>query len=336
MADGRWLGIHIKCDGAINASTAIALAVEAEALGFSAVTLNEDVGYDVVGILGAAGVLTQSVALGSAIMNIHTRTALQMAMGMATVDDMTRGRAMLGVSVGHHPWTDEYHGVPIGPSLARLREYVEFIRHAWSGERFSFDGTYIKGIYAKLGFPPFRSDIPIYIGGDRPKILALSAEIADGSIMNVVPSRYVSEFAAEHFFSSARSAGRHVENLELTAIVTCCVNDDRDAALRDARKVFIERLRSNPKKIMALRPGTFQEELSAMSAMIVEGNVEQAIEEISEELVVDTIAAGGRDEVMKTIERFYGAGCTRVLVAIYPRTPASVLQAMRALAPGRP
>ncbi|HUY07622.1 MAG TPA: LLM class flavin-dependent oxidoreductase [Acidimicrobiales bacterium] len=62
-----WLGVHLKSDGAITALSAIALANEAEQLGFSGVTLNEDVGDDVFGALGAMSVATDEIALGSAI-----------------------------------------------------------------------------------------------------------------------------------------------------------------------------------------------------------------------------------------------------------------------------
>ncbi len=333
MTASPWLGVHIKSDGAITAQDAIALAVEAESLGYSGVTLNEDVGHDVFGVLGALSMATSRIAIGSAIANVYCRSALQLAMGAATIDDLSKGRAMLGVSVGHHPWNDVYHGIALEPPLPRIREYVTFLKLALRGEEFSFDGKIFHDVRAKLGFPIYRPDLPVYVGGDRPGMLKLSAEIADGSIMNVVPARYIADFAAEHYFSSARSFARSVDDLELTAIVTCCVNEDREVALRDARKIFIGRLRSNPKKILELRPSEFHEELRAMSQLIANGEIDQAIEEISEEIVTDTIAAGTASEVKQVLSRFYAAGCTRVVVAAFPRTPVSVSATNRALAP---
>jgi alkanesulfonate monooxygenase SsuD/methylene tetrahydromethanopterin reductase-like flavin-dependent oxidoreductase (luciferase family) len=335
VSDKQWIGLHIKCDGQISAFDAMDLAREAEQLGFSGVALNEDVGHDAFAVLGAIAMVTSKITLGSAIANVYCRSALQIAMAAATIDDLTGGRAMLGLSVGHHPWNDQYHGIPIESPLARLREYVAFIKEALTGERFSFEGQFFHGVDAKLGFAPFRTDLPIYIGGDRPKILALSAEIADGSILNVVPSRYISEFAAEHYFSSARKAGRHVQDLELTAIVTCCLNDDRDQALLDARRNFIARLQRNPTKVIELRPVEYRDELSFMAALIAEGKGERAIEEISEEIVADTIAFGSVHDVQSSIDSFFAAGCSRVLVAPYPRTPETIIDTIRALAPRR-
>lgn len=332
MERGSWLGVHLKSDGAISASQAIALAGEAEQLGYSGVTLNEDVGHDVFGLLGAMSVSTSRISLGSAIVNVSTRSALQIAMGAATIDDLSNGRAMLGISVGHHPWNDRYHGIPLEPPLARLREYVAFLRLALSGEHFRFEGQIFQNVEAELGFPLFRRDLPIYIGGDRPRMLELSAEVADGSIMNVVPARYVSDFAAPRYFDHARRSGRNVDALELSAIVTCCVNEDRALAREHARRSFVARLRSNPKKVIELRPAEHRGELETISGLIALGEIDRAVEEIPDEIVADTIAAGDASDVARALERFREAGCTRVLIAAYPRTPEQIRTTLHSLA----
>ncbi len=331
-----WLGVHIKSDGAISAAGAIGLARDAERLGYAGVTLNEDVGHDVFAVLGAMSGVTEEIAIGTAIVNVYTRSALQIAMGAATVDELSRGRVMLGISVGHHPWNDRYHGLAIEPPLARLREYVNFLRLALSGEQFGFEGAIFHNVEAQLGFPPFRRDVPIHIGGDRPKMLALSAEIADGSIMNVVPARYVAEVAAPHYFATAQRAGRNVGALELSAIVTCCVNADREVALRDARAAFVGRLRSNPAKVIELRPTDHQVELRRIAAMIAGNQFDRAIEEIPDEIVTDTIAAGNVADAQIVLGNFRAAGCTRVLVSAYPRTESQVRMTLEALAPSNP
>ncbi len=333
MSGRSWLGVHIKSDGAITAADAVALVREAERLGYAGATLNEDVGHDVFGLLGAMSGVTKRILIGTAIVNVYTRSALQIAMGAATIDDLSAGRAMLGVSVGHHPWNDRYHGIALEPPLARLREYVGFLKLALTGEPFRFEGEIFHDVEAQLGFPLYRRDLPVYIGGDRPNMLALSAEVADGSIMNVVPARYVAEFAAPHYFDTARRAGRDVSALELCAIVTCCVSDDREAALRDAREAFVGRLRTNPAKVIALRPRDHRDELARIDALITGNQLERAIAEIPDEIVTDTIAAGNAEDVAKALGSFRAAGCTRVLVSAYPRTYAKVQATLDALAP---
>jgi len=332
MSKRSWLGVHLKSDGAITASGAIALAGEAERLGYAGVTMNEDVGHDVFAVLGAISNATEHILLGSAIVNVYTRSALQIAMGAATIDDLSNGRAMLGVSVGHHPWNDRYHGIPLEPPLARLREYVSFLKLALSGERFHFEGQIFRGVEAELGFPLYRKDLPVYIGGDRPKMLELSAQVADGSIMNVVPARYVADVAAPHYFDSARRAGRDVGALELSVIVTCCVNEDRRVALRDARTAFVGRLKSNPKKVIELRPKDHQDELKRIAGLIEQNQLDRAIAEIPDEIVTDTIAAGDVTDVARALGNFRDAGCTRVLIASYPRTPEQVRTTLNTLA----
>ncbi len=336
MKDGQWLGVHLKSDGAVSAAAAISLAREAEAHGFHGVTLNEDVGHDAFALLGAMAGATSQIAIGSAIANVYCRSALQLAMAAATVDELSNGRCVLGLSVGHHPWNDRYHGIAIEPPLPRLREYLNFIRVALTGKEFTFDGRIFSGVRGRLGVPLLREDLPIFVGGDRAGMLALSAELADGSIMNVVPASYVANFAAEHYFATARSFGRSSDDLDLVAIVTCVVDENRERAIASARRTFVGRLRSNPAKVMALRPGVHSEELQLRVAQLAEGEFDRVVEEISEEIVTDTIAAGTKEEVQAHLDRFYLAGCTRVLVAPFPRTPETIMATIHALAPTIP
>src|SRR5262249_56012536 len=109
---------------------------------------------------------------------VHTRTAFQIARVAATLDELSHGRARLGLSVGHHPWNDLAHGIPLEAPLARLREYVQFIRKALSGKQFTHNGRFFSGVNSKLGVSQPRPDLPIYIGATRPRMVALAADVA--------------------------------------------------------------------------------------------------------------------------------------------------------------
>ncbi|MGI8451718.1 MAG: LLM class flavin-dependent oxidoreductase, partial [Streptosporangiaceae bacterium] len=220
------IGVDLKDEsghGELSSRDLLDCARDAERLGFDSVWLNEDIGRDSTALLSAISMVTSSVGLGTAIMNVYSRSALQVSMAIATLDDLSGGRAALGLSVGHHPWNDLGHGIPLEAPLARLREYVEFARKALTGRQFSHNGRFFSGVNTRLGFRPARPSVPIYIGGERPKIVALAGEVADGLLMNVVGPEYIANSAAERFREAARRAGRDPNSLELMAIVTCCV-----------------------------------------------------------------------------------------------------------------
>ncbi len=211
MNQKRPIGIDFKDEGAgsvLSAQDVLDLARQAEAAGFESTWLNEDIGRDSFAMLAAMATVTKAIGIGTAIVNVYTRSAFQIAMGAATLDELSRGRARLGLSVGHHPWNDLAHGIPLEAPLARLREYVQFIRKALAGQRFTHDGRFFSGVNSKLGVNRPRSELPIYVGGTGPRMIALAGEVGDGLLTNVVSPYYIANFTAQRFRDSARKAGR--------------------------------------------------------------------------------------------------------------------------------
>jgi alkanesulfonate monooxygenase SsuD/methylene tetrahydromethanopterin reductase-like flavin-dependent oxidoreductase (luciferase family) len=329
------IGIDLKHEGrrfAMSASDAIELARLAEAAGFESVWTNEDVGFDSLAMLSAISQHTRHIRLGTAIVNVYSRSAMQIAMAAATLDELSGGRAMLGLSIGHHPWNDLGHGIPIEKPLARLREYVTFIRKAMSGEPFTHDGPIFAGVDSRLAFDPVRSAIPIFVAGERHRIIALAGEIADGLLINVVSPEYVSDFAAERLWSAARSAGRDPTRLELTALVTCCISEDRTEALAQARAMVAHRLRHSL-KMLDTQPAHRHEEIRHVNALMEAGERERAAAAVSEELARSIVVLGSSEEVLAGIERYFTAGCTRVIAVAYPRGRAEVDRLRSTLGP---
>jgi len=257
---------------------------------------------------------------------------MQMAMGIATLDEVSDGRARIAISSGHHPWNDLYHGIPIEKPLSRVREYLEFMDKALSGEPFEHEGAVFHGVRGRLAFRPPRH-IPIYVGGTLPGMIQLAGSHADGLLTNVVPASYIAGFAAEHMAQGARNAGRDPSRLELTAIVTCCIDDDPDLALARAKDTFLWRQSMNAERLRKTFAPEFHEELTHLAALAAGGKLEQAKQEASPELVTSVIANGSADQVWRQVGKYFEAGCTRVVLAPYPRDEANVKRMLTALAP---
>jgi alkanesulfonate monooxygenase SsuD/methylene tetrahydromethanopterin reductase-like flavin-dependent oxidoreductase (luciferase family) len=329
------VGLDLKHEGRafdLSMMDMIGLAKDAEEAGFESIWTNEDIGYDSFTVLSALAQHTRTVGLGTAIVNVYSRSAMQLAMATATLDEASRGRFMLGLSVGHHPWNDLGHGIPLVAPLARLREYVTFLRKALGGLPFTHGGPVFQGVDTQLAFDPWRDDLPIYVAGERPGIIKVAGEIADGLIINVVSDYYISNFAAEHLWASARAAGRDSSAVELTALVTCCIADDREVALAQARAMTVHRLRHSL-KMLDTQPPHRHDEIRYLHDLMLDGQRERAADEVSEELATSIVAAGDAPDVVAAIRRYFAAGCTRVIAVAYPRSRDDVARTIAALSP---
>ncbi|HEX2141709.1 MAG TPA: LLM class flavin-dependent oxidoreductase [Candidatus Limnocylindria bacterium] len=329
------IGLDLKHEGRrfqLSGRDMIELAVAAEMAGVESVWTNEDIGFDSFAVLSAIAQHTQRIRLGTAIVNVYNRSAMQLAMGVATLDELSAGRAILGLSIGHHPWNDLGHGIPIEQPLSRLREYVAFLRKALSGEPFRHDGSVFHGVDTQLAFDPVRPAIPIFIAGERPRIVQLAGEVADGLLINVVSPEYIANVAADRFFSSARASGRNAEQLELTALVTCAVDDDPAAALVRARRMVVHRLRHSL-KMLDTQPAQRHDEIRHLHALMQAGERDRAAEEVSEDLARSIVVAGGPQDVAAGLQRYLAAGCSRVIAVSYPRARPDVARLIAALRP---
>src|SRR5687767_13656686 len=169
----------------------IALAQEAERLGYDSAWAAEAWGTDAVTVLAWLAATTMRIKVGSAILQIPARTPALAAMTAATLDLMSGGRFLLGLGTSGPQVVEGWHGEPWGKPLAKTREYVELVRAALRRERLEHDGEHYQVPYRgegatglgkplKLMVRPLRSDIPIYLASLRPRSVALAAEIADG------------------------------------------------------------------------------------------------------------------------------------------------------------
>jgi alkanesulfonate monooxygenase SsuD/methylene tetrahydromethanopterin reductase-like flavin-dependent oxidoreductase (luciferase family) len=334
------IGLDVKYEGPqydIAGRDFAALAHEAEDAGFESLWTNEDIGYDSIALLSAAAGATERMKLGTAVVNVYNRTAMQLAMGIATLDELSAGRAILGLSIGHHPWNDLGHGQAMERPLRRLSEYVAFLRKALSGDAFTYDGEVFSGVRTALHFRPVRPALPIHVAGERPRIIGLAGRLADGLIINVVSPEYVSGVARDQFLSSAKEAGRDTDGLELTALVTCCVAGDRDSALEIARSTIAYRLRNSAAKMLDTQPASRHVEIQRVHDLLRAGKRAEALDAISEELVASIVVFGTPRDIVDGLARYAKAGCTRVVAAAYPRNRHDVdrlIQALRPIASG--
>src|SRR5690606_30962166 len=169
---------------------AVAIAQEAERLGFDSVWTAEAYGSDCFSPLCWIGAHTSRIKLGTSVMQLSARTPTCAAMTAATIDHLSGGRLLLGIGVSGPQVVEGWYGQPFPKPLARTRAYIEILRSAWRRETpvtspgphypLPYPGGTGLGKPLKLIIHPLRREIPIYLGAEGPKNVAMAFEICDG------------------------------------------------------------------------------------------------------------------------------------------------------------
>lgn len=161
----------------------------AEDVGFDSVWTAEAYGSDAITPLAWYAARTSRIRIGTGLVQLSARTPACTAMTAATLDALSGGRFILGLGVSGPQVVEGWYGVPFPKPLARTREYVEVLRAVWRRDVVSNPGEHYPlplpggtglGKPLKLTMHPRRPDIPVYLGAEGEKNVALAAEVADG------------------------------------------------------------------------------------------------------------------------------------------------------------
>jgi len=196
---GLNLGYRGSGDGSSPAD-ALALALEAERLGFSVVWVAEAYGSDAPTVLAWLAAQTSRIDVGSAVMQIPARTPAMTAMTAATLDTLSQGRFRLGLGVSGPQVSEGWHGVRFDSPLGRTREYVDVVRLALSRQPVDYQGRHHvlplpdgPGKALRLGVVPVRDRLPVYLASLGPRNLELTGELADGWLGLFVSAEHVGD-----------------------------------------------------------------------------------------------------------------------------------------------
>jgi 5,10-methylenetetrahydromethanopterin reductase len=214
------LGLRIR-EERLPVRQLVELARLIEAAGYETIWVPEGSGKDAFSQLTAYALATRDVKLATGIVVVYGRSASIHAMTAATLDQVSGGRAILGLGIGHKQVVPALHGVPFDRPLGRIREHVETIRELVRG-----DGS------RRLDFIPERADLPIYLAALGPQMCRLAGEIADGVLLNWATPEFAARAAAE-VRRGAERAGRDPGAVDVACYIRAAVGDD-PAAVRQA------------------------------------------------------------------------------------------------------
>jgi F420-dependent oxidoreductase-like protein len=210
--------------------------VEAERLGVDSAWVPEYWGYDALTQLGAAAAVTSSIRLGTAIVQLGTRTPAMLAMSALALQHLSDGRFVLGIGTSGPQVMEGWHGVPFARPVRRTRETIEILRKVTAGERLEYAGDIYRmplpggeGKAIRSAVPP--GHVPVYVASLGPANLRLTGELTEGWIGNSFFCATADIFFDEIRAGAAR-AGKTLADIDLTVSVGCEFTDDVEAAGR--------------------------------------------------------------------------------------------------------
>jgi len=211
----------------------------AEANGYSAVWLADERFYrEVYTCLGQIAASTSRISLGPCVTDPYSRHPALTAMAIATLDEISSGRAILGIGAGISGFAEL--GIERRKPARAIRESIELIRALLSGQSVDFAGEVIACRGGRLSFAPSRPTPPIYVASNGQLGQRVAAELADGAIMEACASvAEVRAFRAA-ITAAAVSAGRDPRKVRVIARLNTSISEDPRAA-RDAVRPTVAR-----------------------------------------------------------------------------------------------
>ncbi len=319
------LGLNLGYWGAGNDQANLALAREADRLGYSVVWAAEAYGSDAPSVLSWIAAQTDRVDVGSAIMQIPARTPACTAMTAATLDTLSGGRFRLGLGVSGPQVSEGWHGVPFAKPLGRTREYVEIVSKALRRERLTYQGEHWQlpipdgpGKTLTLTVHPVRASVPIYLAAVGPKNLELAGEIADGWLAVFFAPEHAPEQLAA--VSAGRdAAGKDLAGFDVVPTVPVVIGEDLEACaapIRGYAALYIGGMGSRDKNFynqLARRMGYEQAAEEVQNAYLAKQYAEAAAA-VPFELIDRTSLIGPPAKISERMQAYAEAGVTTLTV----------------------
>jgi F420-dependent oxidoreductase-like protein len=334
------LGLQLGYWGAQPPDNHAELVAAAEDAGFDTVFTAEAWGSDAYTPLAWWGRETKRMRLGTSVIQLSARTPTACAMAALTLDHLSGGRHILGLGVSGPQVVEGWYGAKFPKPLARTREYIDILRQVWAREApvhsggphyplpLSGEGTTGLGKNLKPITHPLRADIPVMLGAEGPKNVALAAEICDGWLPIFYSPRIAgmyNEWLDEGF---ARPGARRTrETFEICATAQVVVTDDRPAVMELMKPhlaLYMGGMGAEDTNFHAdvYRRMGYAEVVDDVTKLFRSDRKDEAAKIIPDELVDDSAIVGDLGYVQQQIKAWEAAGVTMMVVGA--RSPEQI------------
>ena len=303
---------------------------EIEALGFDSAWTAESWGSDVVSPLAWWGSQTTTLRLGTNIMQMSARQPTAAAMAAITMDHLSGGRFCLGLGVSGPQVVEGWYGKPFTKPLARTREYVDIIRRVLAREEkitnpgplYPMPATDGLGLGKPLNVMthPLRADLPIFLGAEGPKNVALAAEIADGWFPIFYAPKHEELYGPHLAEGFARPTARRTpDEFEILATVTVAIDDDLEAAydrLRPYIALYVGGMGAQEMNFHAdvFRRLGHEAAVDTIQELFLNGRQDEAIASVPPAMIEEICLVGPKAKIRDDLEAWRESKVTTMLL----------------------
>jgi probable F420-dependent oxidoreductase len=298
----------------------------AEENGFDDVWIAEISDPDALVALSAAAAVTSRIRLGTAIVQLGTRTVPLLAAGAASVTELSAGRFVLGVGASTRAILEGWHGLSYDRPRERMSEALPLLRSLLAGERSNVQGRQIQSKGFQLRHPP--ADPPkIILAAMNERMLETAGEMADGAFLNCVPVDALPR-VMEVVNRGVERSGRE-DPFEFLIAIYCEVTDDVEAARARFANDFAFYLTAPPYR-SALAWYGLEEEVAIAEKAWETRDFQKVREAVSPRLIDELTVFGTAEQCLERLAAYGAAGVTTVSISCTSEDPRDTL---RALAP---
>ena len=309
--------LALRCHGGLTPQQCVEQAVAAEHAGFSTVWFAENpFGRGAWPAAAACAVATRRIRIGLGILNPHQRHPTLMATEIAAFDELSEGRAALGIGAGIPSRIKQTHA-PVDRPIAAVRDAVTITRALLRGETVTYTGKAFSADGVRLDFTPRRDNVPILTAAMGEQALRLCGEIADGVIIsNLVPAAFTRR--AVGIIHEAAARARRPAPREIVQYVPGAVRDDGAEARRIAKRSIATMLIAYARTASAATRAAMSAhgravELTRALTRLDRGEAPEGV--IDDRLLAEYAIAGTLRECLAQAEVYVEAGVTELAIA---------------------
>jgi 5,10-methylenetetrahydromethanopterin reductase len=309
-----------------------AFATRAEELGYDAVWTGELWGRDAFIALTRAAEATETIDLGTAIVNIYGRSPATIAQAGATLDEVSGGRARVGLGTSTPKAIEDLHGMSFEEPARRLHETAELVTEFLRGEgRISYDGE----LFEVADFHSLERDVPVYAAALGPANRRATGRTADGWLPHNIPFEQLEE-AFETVARTAREDDRDPAAIAVTPYVPSAVSDDPEEA-RDIARGHIAYYVGSGEGYRKAAAQSFPDAATEVAQAWRDGDRETARAAVTDEMLAGLTVAGTPEQAREQFASVAGLDIVDEPIVVIPDgTPEEIArETISTLAPDR-
>jgi alkanesulfonate monooxygenase SsuD/methylene tetrahydromethanopterin reductase-like flavin-dependent oxidoreductase (luciferase family) len=273
--------------------------------------------FDAFMFLTAIAMITNKVGLCTGVSDPHRFHPALMAQKVATLDQISKGRAMIGIGAGEKMNVDMY-GLNRDRPVAKLREYIELLREFWTKRKVNRKSDFWGNIRrAYIQVKPIQNTPPIYIAANGPKTREITGQLGDGWYPFVESPTSFKENKKE-IVDAAKIADRNPEDIDYTYNCFVAIDNKNPEDAVKRCEFFRVSYVLNPKKTNQIYPDLClptNYTIHNFDMQVKNANEQLAcVDKLPETILQDTNCLGSTDDVISSIERFKEAGATSMIL----------------------